>query len=73
MKPNHGILLGITFIAAVMMISFANAESTAKSGKYTLSSSEGVAYRLNTETGEISVCIRGMTMEEKLGCTPWTK
>ena len=73
MKINLSMLVGITLVASAVLVSFANADSSAKSAKYALASSDGIAYRMNTETGEISVCIRGMTMEENPGCTPWTK
>ena len=73
MKSSHGMFLGMSLVIGAMLISFANAGATVGSGKFALSSSEGIAYRMNTETGEISVCIKGMTMEEALGCSPWAR
>jgi hypothetical protein len=73
MAGNKSIVLSMAFIAAAIFIGYANAESYSGKAKYTLVSSDGIAYRMNTETGEISVCVRGMTMEEAVGCTPWSR
>jgi len=73
MNSSKALLLGLSMIAGAIALSYANAGSTSNAGKYVLSSSDGVAYRMNTSTGEISVCVKGITMEEAVGCTPWSK
>ena len=73
MNTAKAILLGMSLIAGAIIISYANASATSSGNKYVLSSSDGVAYRMNTVTGEVSICIRGMTMEEALGCSPWSR
>lgn len=73
MNTSKALFLGLSLIAGAVLITYVNAGSADDAGKFTLSSSDGIAYRLNTDTGAISVCVRGMTMEEKVGCTPWSK
>ena len=73
MKTEKAVFLGLSLVAGAILISYANAGSGSRGGEFTLASSDGVAYRMNSSTGEISVCVRGMTMEEPVGCTPWAK
>ena len=73
MAVSKAIIFGMALIAGSVLIGLANADSYSTKAKYVLSSSDGVAYRMNSETGEISVCVRGMIMEEAVGCTPWAK
>ena len=73
MNTGKAIILGMILIASAIIISYANAGATPAVSKYALSSSDGIAYRMNTDTGEISVCIRGITIEEAVGCTHWTR
>lgn len=73
MNTGKAILAGLSLIASAIVINHALAAPQSGNSKYILASSDGVAYRLNSETGEISLCIKGMTMEESLGCTPWTR
>ena len=73
MNTGKAVLLGLSLIAGAILIGYANAGSGTRGSEFTLASSDGVAYRMNMSTGEISVCVRGMTMEEPVGCTPWAK
>ena len=73
MNSSKALILGLSIIAGAILISYANASSSSNTGRYVLSSSDGVAYRMNTKTGEISICVKGITMEEAIGCSPWAK
>lgn len=71
MDSGKAILLGMSLIAGAIIINYANADpSSAGSGKFVLASSGGVAFRMNTETAEISHCVG---YPETVECTKWVK
>ncbi len=73
MNTTRTILFGFSLVAGAILISHASADTKSDDKKYDLSSSDGIVYRMNTATGSISSCTRGMTVEEAPDCTPWTK
>lgn len=71
MNSGKAILIGMSLVAGAILINYASAgSSVAGSGKFVLSSSGGVAFRMNTETAEISHCVG---YPETVECTKWVK
>jgi len=70
MKTGKAVLIGMSVIAGSILLNLANAQVSSGNGKFLLSSSDGVVYRMNSQTGEISYCIG---YKEKVECTRWAK
>ena len=76
MTSKNAIIIGLSIVASAAIVThgFKPAEAAFGGAKYVLKTSgKDVAWRMNTDTGEISVCILGILDGLKADCANWSK
>jgi hypothetical protein len=76
MKQQNALIIGLSIVASAVIVThgFKPAEAAFGGNKYVLKTSgKDVAWRMNTDTGETSVCILSLMEGVRAKCANWSK